>query len=109
LLYDCNHFIPFQEGIKLKPYRLWNNIIKVPYSWEDDIACIYGDLGTSMVVKEDDELNVFDFHPIHVFLNTNNLSLYESTRAIHREVSQMIKSRWYGEGTRSWLEDVLSL
>ena len=107
LRYDCNHFIPFQENIKLKPYLLWNNLIKVPYLWEDDISCACGGLSTSMVVKGANDLNVFDFHPIHVFLNTSDLSLYESTKDIHKKTEQLFKARWQKEGVQSWLEELL--
>lgn len=41
LTYDCNHFIPEQSGIVLRPWLLWNGLIKVPHFWEDDAVCIY--------------------------------------------------------------------
>ena len=29
--YDLNHFIPLYSNIELKPWKLWNGIIKIPY------------------------------------------------------------------------------
>ena len=107
LCYDCNHFIPFQANIELKPYRLWNNLIKVPHSWEDDISCAYGGQSTSMVNQETNNLNVFGFHPIHIFLNTLDFTLYESSRSLHRFPNQLAELRWQSEGTQSWLNQIL--
>ncbi len=82
---DCNHFIPHQAGIELQPWYLWNGLIKVPYFWEDDASVIYGEnlneIGILLLKKG---LKVFDFHPIHVFLNTEKIERYEETRDFHR-------------------------
>lgn len=108
LRYDCNDFIPFQENFQLRPYRIWNNLIKVPYSWEDDIACIKNEHCLEMITNRVEGLNVFDFHPIHIFLNTNDLSVYESTRDIHNLPDKLSRVRWQKEGTQSWLEELLA-
>ena len=42
LTHECNAFIPVQAGMALKPWRLWSDLTRVPYSWEDDVACLYG-------------------------------------------------------------------
>ena len=41
LTYDANHFVPVQTGIELKPWKLWNDLIRVPYFWEDDVHVLY--------------------------------------------------------------------
>jgi len=108
LCYDCNHFIPFEAKIELRPYCLWNNLIKVPYSWEDDIACIKRENILEVIRNRAEGLNVFDFHPIHIFLNTHDLSFYESTKAIHNIPDKLFGVRWKKEGTRVWLENLLA-
>lgn len=81
LKYDCNTFIPYSSGISLNPYRLWTGkLIKVPYFWEDDVHCLYGwqwDVEKFIAYKG---LKVFDFHPIHVFLNTDKIEIYENNK-----------------------------
>ena len=81
LTHDANHFIPEQAGMTLAPWRLWNGLIKVPYSWEDDVHCMYGHGDAPAALLAKDGLRVFDFHPIHVFLNTEHLDRYEQARA----------------------------
>lgn len=107
LTHDCNHLIPEQAGVILNPWKLWNGLIKVPYFWEDDAVCLYDQNTRIEELLDRDGLKVFDFHPIHVFLNTENLSRYEDTRAIHNQPEILIKNRFSGYGTRSVLEHIL--
>lgn len=109
LTHDANHFVPEQAGIELKPWRLWNGLIKVPYFWEDDVACAYTKNTHIKDLTKRGGLKVFDFHPIHVFLNTESLDRYKCTREIHRNPEALGKHRYAGEGTRSALETLLGL
>lgn len=109
LTHDSNDFIPEQNRIELKPWRLWNGLIKVPYFWQDDRACIYSENTPIEDLVTRKGAKVFNFHPIHVFLNTENLERYERTRAIHRNPQALNKQRYVGEGTRTALETLLEL
>ena len=109
LHFDCNHFIPEQSGITLKPWRLWNGMVKVPHFWEDDAECIYKS-GTPIVdLLKRDGIKVFDFHPIHVFLNTEDLSRYDQTRTLHTTPTALLKHRFSGVGTRTFLLDLVTV
>lgn len=107
--HDCNHLIPEQSDISLKPWRLWNGLIKVPHFWEDDAVCIYEVNTPVQELMSRGGLKVFDFHPIHIFLNTEKLERYERTRAFHRNSGELIKHRYAGEGTRTALKTLLGL
>jgi hypothetical protein len=109
LTHDVNHFIPEQAQIELKPWRLWNGLIKIPYFWEDDIVSM-SSVNTSLsslTVRRG--LRVFDFHPIHVYLNTEALERYELTRQIHQNPLDLIGHRFRGQGARSWLNQLMEL
>jgi len=115
LTHDVNHLVPSGSRIPVRPWLLWNGMFRIPYIWEDDLHCAYQnsrqpELEPASVVAEGmPGLKVFDFHPIHVFLNTESLDRYERTRPIHREPSELIKHRFEGYGTRSRLIDLLTL
>jgi hypothetical protein len=98
LTHDCNHFIPYQSNISLRPWELWNGLIKCPYFWEDDLACSFNNLDVNAPIVNDG-LKIFDFHPIHLFLNTENLSRYESTRPLHYLPEKLLSHRYAGKGT----------
>ena len=93
---------------------MWNGITRVPYVWEDDVHCLYQGLPQSEVEPIDladdvsRELKVFDFHPIHIFLNTESMDRYERTRALHRHPQALVTQRFEGHGTRSRLMQLIS-
>jgi hypothetical protein len=107
LTHDVNHFVPAHSGISLSPWLDWNGLCRVPYFWEDDVEFMCG-LQTNMTeLVLQHGLKVFDFHPIHVFLNTENLERYESTRHLHNNPLELIKHRFKGIGTRTRLIELL--
>ena len=53
-------------------------------------------------------LVIFNFHPIHVFLNSEKLERYEQTRHLHQNPIDLIRYRHEGEGTRSNLVKILN-
>ena len=107
LLFDCNHFIPEQSRIELRPWKLWNGITKVPHFWEDDATCIYEENATIASLIARKGLKIFDFHPIHVFLNTEDLTRYEQSRASHSDADSLLCHRYDGVGTRTYLIQLL--
>ena len=109
LTHDCNFFIPEQAGIALNPWHLWNGMIKVPYFWEDDATCLYDCNTPVLELINRPGLRVFDFHPIHVFLNTESLERYERTRSLHQKPQELIKQRYKGYGTRNRLLKLLEI
>ena len=59
------------------------------------------------VVRSGDGVKVFDFHPIHIFLNTECISRYERTRKIHQYASTLLHQRYQGYGARNMLKEIL--
>jgi len=110
MTHDSNHFIPAHSGIALKPYKHWRTALtRVPYFWEDDVDLEYG---TGQTVLElalgGAGLKVFDFHPIHVALNTPSMAHYENTRAAHYSRDAMLDATWRGaSGVRERFELLL--
>jgi hypothetical protein len=114
ITHDANHFIPYHTGIELKPWMMWNGLCRVPYSWEDDVHTLYESKGYIYLNPRQIALNmrglmVFDFHPIHIFLNTESLDRYERTRPLHQNPKELIKHRYEGYGTRNRLIELLEL
>lgn len=111
LTHECNSFIPVQSGMEIKPWRLWSGMTCVPYFWEDDVACLYGRDGALPLNRLVGlpGLKVFDFHPVHIFLNTEHMERYEKTREWHRSPQQLLGHRYDGEGTRTRFLEFLRL
>lgn len=108
LLFDLNCFIPEQSYLSLKPWKLWNNLTIVPYFWEDNLACMYSQNSPIEQLTQREGLKVFDFHPIHIFLNTENLERYEKARPFQRSAKDLAQFKnTQRAGTRTALEYLL--
>jgi len=112
--HDVNMFIPSGSGNVCGPWRAHNGMTRVPYAWGDNVYCLYE--GTDQPEKSPYELLlnrqgivVVNFHPIHVYLNTERLDRYESLRHVHQDSRELLKHRFKGYGTRDRLMDLLSL
>lgn len=57
---------------------------------------------------EKDGLKVFDFHPIHVFLNTNSVEFYERAKQYYHEPAKLKDLVNPGQGIRTLLTEVLT-
>lgn len=109
LRFDCNHFVPEQSLIELRPWKLWNGLIKVPHFWEDDATCLYEENTPIQSLVQRRGLKIFDFHPIHVYLNTEDLARYEDSRPFHSDAERLRRYRYDGTGTRTFLLQLLEL
>jgi hypothetical protein len=109
LTHESNQLVPHFSGIALAPYSLWNGMCSVPFLWEDDVHLAHGLPGHMDDVLRHAGLRVLNFHPVHVFLNTESLARYENTRPLHQNPKELIKYRYEGYGTRSRLLQLLQL
>ena len=109
LRFECNTYIPYSSGIDLKPYTV-SNIVKVPHCWEDDLF-LCGDSKWDI----DDILNskgikVFDFHPIHIYLNTEKIERYERIKNRQHDIESLSRNIHAGKklkGTKDYLLELI--
>lgn len=71
--YDSSIIIPLRET---QPYMKYPGILEIPMSFEDDLY--FSNNKKTFRIKElritKNKDFVFNFHPIHIFLNTNSIS-----------------------------------
>ena len=79
LVYESNTLLPY--NINIKPFKDWNNLIRIPYNWVDDVHWLmckpFDNCGMNILKNGN---FIFTFHPIHVYLNTNGKDHYERAR-----------------------------
>jgi len=111
LTHDSNDYVPSHSGLALQPFCIENGLVKVPYCFSDELWCIQGGGHAEdfNALLHRDGLLVFDFHPIHVFLNTESLDRYERARQFFQNPKELIKHRYQGYGTRDRLIELLEL
>lgn len=107
LVYESNQFLPYQE---VNPFRLWNGLIRVPFNWEDDIHYSYNKEFTLSSVNKNESLIIANFHPIHVFLNTDSQERYNAAKNHYHDAAKLAEYRNQTKaGARSLLIQLLQL
>lgn len=79
---DCSIFMPEVKNLQSFYFKINNNkILRIPYNWEDDYAFYQ----KKKLYSYEDIRNykdiILDFHPIHVYLNSNSDGLYNQYKA----------------------------
>lgn len=83
---DANLFIPFSSGITLKPFTHFTGIRRLPYFYEDDAWALEENAADARThLMEGDGLKIFNFHPIHLFLNTETMDRYQRAKAFYHD------------------------
>lgn len=97
----------------IQPFKHWNGLIRMPVFWEDDINCLIGNTWEPELLSLSDpnSLYVFNFHPIHVYLNTDKLSRYEAAKPYYHDpikLREFVNHESTGIGTRVFLKRLLT-
>lgn len=108
LTHDCNAFLPAASGMPLRPWTDWFGMVRVPYFWEDDFWCDAAP-GTPVELQDRAGLRGYDFHPIHVYLNTDRLSRYEDARSDLQAPDRLITRRNPDRGVREVLSELIGI
>jgi hypothetical protein len=87
LKYESNIFL--LDHLGLKPTRRSNSIVSLPFNWSDDkhveLARVYN--CNHLPDLRQTGLNIFNFHPVHIYLNTNTQDLYEKAKPFFNQKS----------------------
>lgn len=106
--YELNTYIPFHSGSMLCPYRhCGKDLIRVPHFWEDDAELLYKSNIKLCSLLNYEGIKVFDFHPIHIFLNTEDMNRYEKAKKFFKRPKSLFhfqnKEKY---GTGNFLEEL---
>lgn len=105
LRYESNTYVPL--GTPVAPFRDWFGLVRIPFSFEDDIHFSYGRDFTT-IGDELPELLCVNFHPIHVFLNTFAAEHYLQAKESYHDASGLAQFRNSSRtGARNLLLDLL--
>ncbi|MCL1864062.1 MAG: hypothetical protein FWF78_10905 [Defluviitaleaceae bacterium] len=109
LKYDANCFIPHTANMTLRPFTNHCGMLVVPYFFEDNAAFSgEGFKPVSEYMTDKDSLKIFSFHPIHVFLNTENIQRYEHAKPHYKDLASLqAHVNKIGYGTMNFLEDII--
>jgi hypothetical protein len=99
----CNNFIPYNFNGKIFPYKLWKNLLIMPHCWQDNVS-LKMKLNLPSVL---DQLIILNFHPIHIFLNTKNLRVYDESKIFNKDINKLNDYVNRGYGVKNILIDII--
>lgn len=91
--HEASVFIPSVSGFKLAPYKQWNGVISVPHFWEDDLSFFY-EKNINLPIANPSKfkgLRIYDFHPIHLFINTKSINHYNDAKKYMNDFKRLKK------------------
>jgi hypothetical protein len=103
---------PFREawGIWQVPIFYMDNLdISFPLYWPDSSSGPFDRALLSRAVEDDRATFVFDFHPIHLLLNSASVSGYLQRREGFRSGAELAELRWDGYGAGSFFRELVEL
>lgn len=107
--YDCNTLIPGALVNDIMPWADFRKgLIRVPLTWEDDVHCLYKwKFDISYFLKRKG-IKVFNFHPVMIFLNINNISRYQNVKKLNQDYKGLKRHRFNGIGIKNILEELIN-
>ena len=101
--YESNIFLFQHEG--LHTVTRAEELKSIPFNWSDDkhIELGYRFTTDNMPSFDNDGLNIFNFHPIHVFLNTKNQIQYNKSRSDFNSSELFKHKNGDDDGTKNML------
>jgi len=91
--YELNCYIDPYKGICVYPWFL-QGVLQVPFFYEDDLY-LMEKCKNSLAFYLDHEIKmykIFNFHPIHLFLNSESLKRYERVKENYQDFSILQKN-----------------
>lgn len=103
--YESNVCLPYSQNLEVLP--LWNGMFRVPFNWEDYLHFSFGKSFASTELNFSKELNILNFHPVHIFINSDSRKRYEAARPFYQDPDHLKKFRNKGQGTATLLNSLL--
>ena len=93
--YEVNLFYPVDNGVKIKCFKDTWGMIQIPFILEEDIY-LMSDVKYTMkwyLGKTFLAPLIFNFHPLHLFLNTDKIEQYDEAKPYTRNYTMLKRYR----------------
>ena len=109
IAYDLSLYLPRAFWARPVEYSVGDRLlVRIPYVWEDDFEMAMPDPDWTLpsICDDGERLTVLDFHPIHIYLNSETMAPYAELKQRHRSLSTIKQEAidpfvTEGEGTRA--------
>lgn len=106
LEYDANQICPYQDWLMPYAYR---GFCRFTDFWQDDVHAIYRrPFVLSNIPITSPGMKIFNFHPIHIYLNTDTIERYQTAQKYYQDPSKLREFRnTTSKGARDLLMELL--
>ena len=92
--YVSNYLYQPSVDMSVRCFKDYSRVIQIPFFFEDDMYLMQKTRPSiSDYLEKYDAPLVFNFHPIHLFLNSEDLSRYERSKKFYHQYSQLKENR----------------
>lgn len=105
LKYESNNFMYLHPN--LQPTLRFEKFHSVPFFWSDDKFLEKERNQPNDFHLDINGLKVYNFHPIHIFMNSPSYSFYELNKVHYHDHQTLIKNRYKGYGMLNYFTDLL--
>lgn len=99
--------------VNIHPFSQLNGLVEAPVHFADD-GLLFQRAMSAVSFNPDTDLlasgsglRVYNFHPIHLFLNAESLDRYGTSRPYADNPQALRRLRFDGDGARAWLSSLL--
>lgn len=115
IVVDVSLFLPSASNLAPVRYRTRHaELVRLPYFWEDDVAMYQQEACWSPgpLLARPPSLKIFDFHPIHIALNSADMEPYERLKQESPDIAaadrDVVASHAHeGAGTATFFAELL--
>lgn len=93
ITHESNSLVPPWVAPQLGPWRDFSGLVQTPIRWEDDVRLLDAAFADPAEWWGEVGLLTVDFHPIHLFLNSVEISDYEGARADFQDPERLLQRR----------------
>jgi len=93
LQFECSDYLPYNWWPEIRAWKSITGMIKLPHFWEDDIFLLNQEVFVAENLIFRKGLKIFNFHPIHIYLNTKSIEHYHASKEFYHEPKELIKFR----------------
>lgn len=105
LKYDASMYVHQNHGIK--PFLIFDDFYRIPHSFEDDVNFALSKNFEFKPEQIQSDLMILDFHPVHIYLNTNSVEHYESAKMHYQSPADLKKRKATTLGTETYFKTLL--
>ena len=106
-IYDRN-LLRYKDA-HAEPFQHHNGLVRLPVFWEDDIwfSVVPGAPFSAELLRPERFHYIFNFHPIHLHLNTMSQAHYLAFKPVQHELEKLALHAGRGYGVRSFFMDLV--